>query len=237
MPDVAATNARAHGSSLSRAAGLARSGGDCERRAVGGTVRSSCNHEGVLPGAKASSLVTLPIAGGDPYAALERALLRHLVGCLGGDQDRDLDGLSIYLDATGCLYTGTWKGHPRLNIGLAVDPNGVADVLLVATKGTVRADDSLFGRSGPSVGNSLLVGRLLHVATFALRSAGILAIRNDPYDLRVQRIYEDMGFQNGKLLVLDDQPSLTKMFEYVAQTYQHAAASGRLSLADPPLPL
>ena len=179
----------------------------------------------------------MPVVGRDPYATLEDALRQHLVGCLGGDPDRDIDGLSTYLDATGCLYVGTWQGHPRLNVGVAVDPNGVADVLLVATKGTVCADDSLFGRSGPSVGNSLLVGRLLHVATFALRSAGVLAIRNDPYDLRVQRLYEDMGFQNGELLVLDDHPSLTKMFEYVAQTYQHPAASGRLSLADPPLPL
>ena len=120
---------------------------------------------------------------------------------------------------------------------MAIDPRRVADVLLVATKGPARADDSIFGKSGPSIGNSLLVGRLLHVAVFALRSADILAVRNDPYDARVRRLYEDMGFQNGELLVLDDLPSMTTMFGYVAQTYQHPAAGGRLTLASPPLPL
>lgn len=179
----------------------------------------------------------MPVVGGDPYAALEAALRSHVVGCFGGDSDRDIDGLMTYQDPTGCLYIGTWQGHPRLNVGIAVDPRRVADVLLVATKGTARADDSLFGKSGPSVGNSLLVARLLHVAVFALRAADVLAVRNDPYDGRVRRLYEDMGFKNGGLLVLDDLPSLTTMFDYVAQTYQHPAAAGRLSLADPPLPL
>src|SRR6185295_12504289 len=104
---------------------------------------------------------------------------------------------------------GTWRGHPRLNAGVAIDPNGVADVLLVVTKGGARADDSMFGKTGPNVGNSVLVGRLLHVAAFALRSSDIAAIRNDPYDGRVRRLYEDMGFQNGEILNLDDLASLT----------------------------
>lgn len=179
----------------------------------------------------------MPVVGGDPYAALAAALRGHVVGCFGGNPDRDIDGLTTYQDPTGCLYIGTWRGHPRLNLGVAIDPKRIADVLLVATKGTARADESLFGKSGPSVGNSLLVGRLLHVASFALRSADVLAVRNDPYDTRVRRLYEDMGFQNGELLILDDLPSLTTMFDYVAKTYQHPAAAGRLSLANPPLPL
>jgi hypothetical protein len=83
----------------------------------------------------------------------------------------------------------------------------------------------------------LLVGRLLHAAVFALRSTGIVAVRNDPYDARVQRLYEDMGFQAGEYLPLDDHAALTLTFTYVAQTYQHPAAGGRLSLATPPLPL
>jgi len=100
-----------------------------------------------------------------------------------------------------------------------------------------RADDSIFGKNGPSIGNSLLVGRLLHTAVFALRSTAILAVRNDPYDARVQRLYEDMGFQAGEYLPLDDHAALTLTFAYVAQIYQHPAAGGRLSLATPPLPL
>lgn len=179
----------------------------------------------------------MPVVGGDPYVALEAALRNRVVHCLGGDPDRDVDTLTTYRDATGCLYIGTWQGHPRLNAGVAIDTNRVADVLLVVTKGSARADDSIFGKTGPNVGNSVLVGRLLHVAAFALRSSNITAIRNDPYDTRVRRLYEDMGFQNGELLLLDDLASLTTMFSYVAQTYQHPAAAGRLSLASPPLPL
>ena len=179
----------------------------------------------------------MPVVGGDPYVTLEAALRSHLVGCVGGDPDRDIDALTTYQDPTGCLYIGTWQGHPRLNVGVAIDAKRVADVMLVATKGAARADDSLFGKSGPRVGNSLLVGRLLHVAVFALRSSDVLAVRNDPYDARVRGLYEDMGFKNGEVLILDDLPSLATMFDYVAKTYQHPAAAGRLSLASPPLPL
>ena len=210
---------------------------DAQHRWATPCVRPGCDDDDVLPGVKASSLVGMRVVGGDPYAALEAALRTHIVGCLGGDPDRDIDALTTYQDATGCLYIGTWQGHPRLNAGVAIDPNRIADVLLVATKGNARADDSMFGKSGPNVGNSLLVGRLLHVAAFALRSADVVAVRNDPYDARVRRLYEDMGFQNGELLLLDDPASLTTMFSYIAQVYQHAAAGGRFSLATPPLPL
>jgi hypothetical protein len=189
-----------------------------------------------LPGVKATSLVSMPVAGGDPYVALETALQNHVVGFISGDPDRDIDAVTSYRDATGCLYVGTWQGHPRLNLGVAVDTHCVADVLLVATKGTARADASIFGQSGPNIGNSLLVARLLHTALFALRSTAVVAVRNDPYDARVRRLYEDMGFHAGTYLPLDDLLALTMTFRYVAQIYQHPAAGGRLSLATTPLP-
>jgi hypothetical protein len=179
----------------------------------------------------------MPVVGVDPYGCLDAAMQRHLVGYLGGDPDRDIDGLVTHPDPLGRLYIGTWRGHPRLKAGVMVDANHVADVCLVATKGSVCADESLFGTSGPDIGNSLLVVRLLQVAAFALRSAGVLMIRNDPFDARVRRLYEDMGFQNGETLVLDDLPSMTTMFDYVAHAYRHPSAAGRLSLGDPPLPL
>jgi len=191
----------------------------------------------MLPDVKASSLLNMPVPGGDPYLALETALQKHVVSFLGGDPDRDIDALTKFQDPTGCLYVGTWQGHPRLTVGVAIDAKQVADVLLVATKGAARADDSIFGKFGSSIGNSLLVGRLLHTAVFALRSTAILAVRNDPYDARVRRIYEDMGFQAGEYLPLDDHAALTLTFAYIAQTYQHPAAGARLSLATPPLPL
>lgn len=179
----------------------------------------------------------MPVVGGDAYDRLEAALRIHLVGSLSSDPDRDIDAITTYRDATGCLYTGTWHGHPRLTFGVAIDPKQVADVLLVVTKGRVRADETIFGRTGASIGNSILVARLLHAASFALHSAGIVAVRNDPYDARVRALYEDMGFQAGKYLPLDDVAALAKTFAYVEQAYQHPAAGGRLSLASPPLPL
>jgi len=191
----------------------------------------------VLSSAKALSLVNMPVAGGDPYRTLEAALRTHLLGSVGGDPDRDIDALDTYQDPTGCLYVGTWRGHPRLNAGVAIDSKRVADVLLVATKGMARADDMIFGKTGPGIGNSVLVGRLLHVALFALRSADIVAVRNDPYDARVRRLYEAMGFRAGEYLPLDDVGALSKTFAYVDQTYQHPAVVGRLSLTTPPLPL
>ena len=75
------------------------------------------------------------------------------------------------------------------------------------------------------------------MATFALRSAGIVAIRNVPYDARVRQLYDDMGFQAGEYLRLGDRAAVAKLFAYVDQTYQHAALARRLSLATPPLPL
>jgi hypothetical protein len=164
-------------------------------------------------------------------------LRAHLIGSLGGDPNRDIDGITTHQDPTGCLYYGTWNGHVRLSFGIAVDQARVADVLLVATKGGVVADERLFGKSGPDIGNSLLVARLLHVATFALRSVDIVAVRNDPYDARVRRLYEDMGFYRGAYLPLDDLAALTKTFAYVANVYQHPAVVGRLNLGSPPLPL
>lgn len=150
---------------------------------------------------------------------------------------RDVNALAIYHDATGCLYHGTWNGHLRLTAGVAIDSARVADVLLIATKGSMPATDAIFGKTGPNVGNSILVARLLHAALFALRSADVVGVRNDPFDARVRRLYEDMGFHGGTYLPLGDVAALTKTFAYVAKVYQHPAAVGRLSLASPPLPL
>ena len=110
----------------------------------------------------------MPVVRRDPYAVLEAALRSHLVGSLGGDPYRDIDALVTYQDATGCLYHGTWNGHLRLTAGIAIDSVRVADVLLIATKGSLLATDAIFGKTGSDVGNSTLVARLLHAALFAL---------------------------------------------------------------------
>lgn len=190
-----------------------------------------------MPATKAASLVTMPVVRRDPYPVLEAALRAHVIGSIEGDPRRDIDGLEAYQDETGCLYHGTWHGHVRLTAGITIDDHRVADVLLIATKGSLPATDAIFGKAGPDVGNSILVARVLHVALFALRSADVVAVRNDPFDARVRRMYQDMGFHRGSYLPLDDATALTRTFAYVASAYRHAAATGRLSLETPPLPL
>lgn len=165
-----------------------------------------------MPDRKAASLLGMPVRRGDPYAALEDALRKHLVGALGGEPARDIDSIEVLRDPDGQLYWGKWQGHLRLTAGVMIDRDATADVFLVATKGDVIADDTLLGKTGPNVGNSVLIARLLHVALFALRSTGVVAVRNDPYDARVRRLYEDMGFVGGVRLPLDDASAVTKAF-------------------------
>jgi hypothetical protein len=190
-----------------------------------------------MPGRKAASLLGMVVRRGDPYAVLEAALRTHLIGALGGDPARDIDSIEVLRDPDGQLYWGRWHGHLRLTAGVMIDREATAEVMLIATKGNLIADHSLFGKTGPEVGNSVLVARLLHVALFALRSTGVVAVRNDPYDARVRQLYEDMGFVDGKRLSLDDATALTKAFSFIEQAYQHTSVGGRLSLATPPLPL
>jgi hypothetical protein len=190
-----------------------------------------------MPGRKAASLLGMVVRREDPYDVLEAALRAHLVGGLGGDPYRDIDSIEVLRDPDGQLYWGRWRGHLRLTAGVMIDRGSTADVLLIATKGALVADDTLLGKTGPDVGNSVLVARLLHIALFALRSTGVVAVRNDPYDARVRQLYEDMGFINGERLPLHDAAALTKVFSFIERAYQHESVGGRLSLATPPLPL
>lgn len=179
----------------------------------------------------------MPVVRRDPYPVVEKALRSHVLGSLGGDPYRDVDTLTTHQDVTGCLYRAMWRGQLRLTAGVSVDAARVADVLLIATKGSLAATETMFGKTGPDVGNSVLVARVLHAALFALRSTDVVGVRNEPFDIRVRRLYEDMGFYEGTYLPLDDIAALTRAFTYVAKIYQHPGAAGRLSLASPPLPL
>ena len=191
-----------------------------------------------MPGNKAGSLLAMGVRVGDPVIALEQALRRHLLNVLGGDPDRDIDDIELAAEPDSGYYLGRWRGHPRLLAGILVDASRVVDIYLIATKGSDKADASLLGRTGPTVGNSILVARLFHVALFALRSAGVTALRNDPYTPRLRRLYEDMGFQDGAYLPLNDQALLTRAFTFIEQAYLHPLVPrGRLTLATPPLPL
>ncbi|HWO19779.1 MAG TPA: hypothetical protein VNO30_13430 [Kofleriaceae bacterium] len=190
-----------------------------------------------MPARKAASLLKVAVRQTDPYPVLEAALRTHLVGALGGDPYRDIDSIEVLRDPDGQLYWGKWRGHLRLTVGVMIDHASTAEVMLIATKGARVADDLCLGKTGSDVGNSILVARLLHVALFALRSTGVVAVRNEPYDARVRRKYEDMGFAHGEHLPLDDAAALTKAFAFIEQMYQHESVAGRLSLATPPLPL
>ena len=191
-----------------------------------------------MPSDKVRSLLAMDVKIADPVFTLEQALRGHLLNALGGDPDRDIDDIELSAEPNGGYYLGKWRGHPRLIVAILMDATRVVDVYLIATKGSDKADASLLGKTGPMVGNSILVARLFHIAMFALRSASIIALRNDPYTPRLKRLYETMGFQNGTYLPLNDRALLTKAFAFIEQAYLHPLVSpGRLTLATPPLPL
>jgi hypothetical protein len=191
-----------------------------------------------MPVQKAASLIGMAVSTlADPYDVLEAALRKHLIGCHGQDADRDIDSIDVEVYPDGRAYCGKWQGHLRVTAAVVIENTTVAKVLLIGTKGPVVADYTLFGQSGPNVGNSTLIARLFHITLFALRSTGITRIENDPYDPRVRKRYEDMGFENGERLRLNDVTQLRTAFEFIEEQYKHPALSGRLSLASPPMPL
>ncbi len=195
--------------------------------------RSTAQHSAA---AKANEALQTPcsISSANVSAELHRGLQRHLVRILGGDGNRDLDNVDCHPDPAGDLYEGTWQGHRRMLATLLVDARAqTAEVILIATKGTVEADPALFWRRGQDIGNTILVARLFHVAIFFARAAGLAALTNHPYTPRLARKYERMGFVNGTRLPLDDLGQLSKAFAYVENVY----VKDGLSLALAPLPL
>lgn len=189
-----------------------------------------------MPASKAGDVVGVAasIAIQDLPDSLFAGLSAHLTNVSGGDARHDLDQIDMLADPDGAWYVGYWQGHPRLLAALYVDvPTATAKVILVATRGTLEADLSLLGKTGPDVGNPVLVVRLLHVAIFCARAAGITALTNDPYDKRLAQKYERMGFEHGERLPLDDVARLTRAFVYVEDVYERYG----LDLTLPPLPL
>jgi len=105
--------------------------------------------------------------------------------------------------------------------------------ILVATRGDRVAHIGLLAKRGEGIGNRLLVTRLLHIAIFAFRAAGITELMDIPANGRLTAHYAAMGFENGRQLNLVNAASLTKAFEYVEMVYEQYG----LDLNEPPLPL
>lgn len=184
-----------------------------------------------MPSGKVGSLLAMGVNVADPFLVLGQALRAHLLNALGGDSERDIDAIEVVAEPAGGFYLGAWRGHPRLMAGMGMDESRIVDLYLIATKGSDEAATSLLGKTGPMVGNSILVTRLFHVALFALRSAGVIALRNDPYTPRLKRLYEDMGFQDGTYLPLNDRALLTRAFAFIEQVYQHPSVPPPVALA------
>jgi len=155
--------------------------------------------------------------------------------------DRNIHSVAATVEPDALLLEGlSAEGKRRLLFIAAIDKcSNSAEVAIVATKGPLEASTALFGQSGSDIGNSFLVARILHTAMFLLRAGGIGAIVNAPFDNRVRRLYETMGFTNGEHLDLTDVDSTTKAFTYVARIYRARAteAKQKPNLGIPPLPL
>jgi hypothetical protein len=154
------------------------------------------------------------------HARMSTVLATHICGVT-GDRDRDVESIWDERDET-CLVYGGFAGKVlRLLCSIVVDPDiRSATVTLRAAKGSVGVDQIEWGVTGPEVGNSILVARLLHIGIMGLRAEGIVVLLNDPWDERLRTLYQLMGFERGERLALDDEGSLTRAFGYVERSYQ-----------------
>lgn len=197
-----------------------------------------------MAGVKASQIVRLTpcIPLSDFAARFQRGLQLHVTNLYGaGDTRHDIDQVVLHPDPQGATYEGLWQGTTRrLLCSLSIDPKALeCEVILIATRGALPATENLFGQQGKDIGNALLVARLYHVALAYARAAGLRALLNDPYDSRLARKYEMMGFVGGTRLPLDKVAQLTKALTYVEEVYANVtpAPPTLMSLGLPPPPL
>jgi hypothetical protein len=172
---------------------------------------------------------------------LGQGLQRHVTMLHGpGGTRHNIDQVIHHPDPDGAVYEGFGQGTRRLLLMLSIDPAALeCMIILIATRGTLRAEESLFGQQGPDIGNALLVARLYHVALAYARAAGLEALTNDPYDARLALKYTIMGFIGGTRLPLGNAAQLAKALTYVEDVYANVtpAPPTAMSLSLPPPPL
>ncbi|MFV8752098.1 hypothetical protein ACNOYE_16245 [Nannocystaceae bacterium ST9] len=187
---------------------------------------------------KLEEILDSPIIGASSpaelFVRLHVALSTHLVH-VSGDPLRDVDRIDLDVDPAFdpniAIYQGHWSNSdsPRLQLAVQVLGHDV-HIALRATKQDANAEETEFGDTGPKIGNSVLVARMLHVGICTLRSAGIRDITNEPHDERLRSYYSTLGFVDGKVLSLHDRGQLKTALMAIRSVY----ARFGLDLAAPP---
>lgn len=134
--------------------------------------------------------------------------------------DRSIERIEPTYGDNGVWIEGYYGSTMRLLVEVRIDPQQrAASIELVATKGDLSVDVVAMGDTGPSVGNSILVALLLELGICVLRSRGVRALTNRPWNDRLREYYESMGFADGTRLDLDDERALSMAFDVIERVY------------------
>jgi hypothetical protein len=180
------------------------------------------------------SVAPLPFDPQRCFNAMLDALRQHCVR-LTGDEHRDISRVEGVMDQGEIFVLGYHGEIARLffHLKLGEAPNA-AEVSLRATKGNTDVLDADWGSTGPEIGNTIVVARLLHVVLCVLREQGIAALTNHPVDPRLRAHYATMGFDDvpdgGQHLMLSETRSLERAFRYIDAAYRRFG----LNLRGPP---
>jgi len=154
----------------------------------------------------------------DVFTRLANDFEQYLLN-LTGDRGRDLESIEYETDAETAWFVGTGEGVRRLLLAVEIRPLGTAHLILRASKGNVDIADIEWGDTGPEIGNSVLVMRLLHVSLCLFRALGFQRLTNDPWDDRLRALYMSFGFAGGEVFDLGDEAALTSALTVIARVY------------------
>lgn len=180
----------------------------------------------MTPSEKAQALLSLPRALSVDITgicqAIDAAMQSRMIGVT-GDGTRDLARIETTPYPEGAVWGGfSAAGVQRLVAALCVEKLAAsAEIQLAASKGStnVTPQNMRFGETGPEIGNSILVARLLDTALAVLLQQGIVTVINTPYNERLRALYTSMGFDNGERLDLRNPRVLERALTYVRFVY------------------
>jgi hypothetical protein len=111
------------------------------------------------------------------------------------------------------------SGEQRLWALVVPDALRRIELHLVATHGSISAEPSLFGVSGPEIGNRPLVTVAFDALILSAVATGMAGLQNTPVDERVRDLYRAMGFTDGERLDLGDPNAVAAAMHYVDAQY------------------
>jgi hypothetical protein len=177
--------------------------------------------------------------GGDHFMEwIRETLERNLLSCAprnngivrveaareGGNPDETAADLGLAGSAAS-LFLFTLKGvepddtRPMwVSVGLQRDEVGI---MLKLAKGR-NAEEIEWTERGTGPDNTVILAMMLLCAP-GIYASGYVTIFNDPVDELRRRLYRHMGFEDGKVLRLTDEQSMTKVVRFIANAVEMAA--------------